>query len=340
MYHVSAPGSSTLISRFRGGSPFPQLFINKTGNASFNYHLDVNGAINSSDSGYSINNDKVKIEYLNDSSSGFINVNSGNDRLTISASSVGINSQSGGFFTVRPSIASTIAFRVYTGSTGADTALIVLPNRMVGIGGITNPTSTLHVTGSDNSSTSSSVAVDSSTNRSLFFVRNDGRVGVGTNTPSSNLHVYGTSNSLFNVSGSTGNLVEVFNQTTGNLLEVGSYDNAPIFAVNTDGNLYYSVPVATIGVGGDPTNIKQIAANSGSSVIFDYRAVSGSNVRMGSVAAYWLGSNVSGFKDNTLLEINTTSALTLSVTIIGNLVTLRGSSSDGVYSIKTISRVF
>ena len=62
-------------------------------------------------------------------------------------------------------------------------AIAAISNGNVGIGGILTPTSRLQVQAVDASTTSSAINVTNNTGASLFFVRNDGYVGIGTATP-------------------------------------------------------------------------------------------------------------------------------------------------------------
>lgn len=172
-----------------------------------------------------------------------------------------------------------------------------------------------------------------------------GNVGIGfSSTPSSKLQVYGTSSSLLSVSGSNGNLIEVVNQISGNLLEVGTLDSKPIVAINTDGNLYFNVGNAkTVSAGGgNPTDLYQITPTSGNSVFFDYFVYNTSspttNYRVGNVSAYWNSTTI-GFKDNIYFSSGSTADLTLSVYFASNLITLGGFSTSSTWSLKATARV-
>lgn len=261
VFHVGAGNTSSLISRFKGGSPFPQLFINQTGNAISSYHLDVNGSVNSGDEGYSVNNNKILLKFENNSA-------------------------------------------------------------------ILCSTSNIIFSGSNN-----------------IYMPTIGNVGIGfSSTPSSKLQVYGTSSSLLSVSGSNGNLIEVVNQISGNLLEVGTLDSKPIVAINTDGNLYFNVGNAkTVSAGGgNPTDLYQITPTSGNSVFFDYFVYNTSspttNYRVGNVSAYWNSTTI-GFKDNIYFSSGSTADLTLSVYFASNLITLGGFSTSSTWSLKATARV-
>jgi hypothetical protein len=76
-------------------------------------------------------------------------------------------------------------FRVDTLSTA--NALVVLGNGTVGVG-TTTGTSRLTIKG-EGTGSRSGLNVTDSTNKPLFYVRDDGKIGVGTPAPSSNIHV-------------------------------------------------------------------------------------------------------------------------------------------------------
>ena len=209
---------------------------------------------------------------------------------------------------------------------------------------ISNPSSILHIRGSGTTNTTSPFHITNSGNTSLFHVKDSGDIGIGTSLPTSKVQIYGTSTSLLNVSGSTGNLVEVINSNTGNLLEVGTLVNRPIFAVNTDGNLYFNVIGVQLSAGGSEQPIYQISPLSGNSVIFDYYLFNNSspstNFRMGNVSAYWANtSSIAGYKDNVYFSSGDTSNITLSVDISNNLVTLFAISTISTWGIKATARV-
>ncbi len=60
----------------------------------------------------------------------------------------------------------------------------------VGIG-VESPQSKLHVVGNGSSSMTSSLQVDNAAGNTLFFVRNDSRVGIGTDAPGATMDVNG-----------------------------------------------------------------------------------------------------------------------------------------------------
>ena len=250
------------------------MFIGKESNSGGAYQLDVNGGINTSDFGLSVNNNKIRLEYLNASTSGLLSVTNG-DFIISGVSNITI------------------------GSTSVN-------------GGI--------------------------------FYRSNGNIGIGTSSPISKVQVYGTSSSLLNVSGSTGNLVEVINSNTGNLLEIGTLNNKPIFIANTDGNLYFNTEEKTVSSGGGTQSVYQVSALSGNSVFFDYYLYNTLNpavdFRMGNVSAYWAGtSSVAGFRDNVYFTSGNTSPLVFSVSMSSNLVTLFAESSSNIWKIKATARV-
>lgn len=142
------------------------------------------------------------------------------------------------------------------------------------------------------------------------------------------LFVYGSQSSILQVSGSSGNLVEVINQTTGNLLEVGSVNDIPIFSVNTDGVKY--INGGRITINGSSSGIaKQIDVNSGSSLFFNYSVYTGTkaNMRSGTLYAVWNSSTV-GSGQTTGATIGTTSNITFSIDKNANYVNINYNNTD------------
>ena len=155
----------------------------------------------------------------------------------------------------------------------------------------------------------------------------------------------GSTQPIFTVQGSQGELFSVTDSLSGSLFSVNDISGLPILEVFSDsttniGN--YLAPAVY-------TTNKITQTNSGSFVVYslptasydgafyDYTVRSGSNARAGQIMAIWSGSSVN-FTETTTTSFGSTSAIGFTVIVSGSNMVLTGSSATGSWTIKTIIR--
>jgi len=163
----------------------------------------------------------------------------------------------------------------------------------------------------------------------------------------STLTVYGSGSTqpVFTVQGSQGELFSITDSLSGSLFSVNDISGLPILEVFSDNT-------TLIGNYLDPmliTTAKVTQTNSGSFVLyslptasydtafFEYSVRSGSNARAGTIMAIQSGSAVN-FTETTTTDFGSTSAISFVVVVTGSNMALTGSSSAGLWTIKTIVR--
>jgi hypothetical protein len=163
----------------------------------------------------------------------------------------------------------------------------------------------------------------------------------------STLTVYGSGSSqpVFTVQGSQGELFSVTDSLSGSLFSVNDISGLPILEVFSDNT-------TLIGNYLDPmliTTAKVTQTNSGSFVMyllptasydtafFEYSVRSGSNARAGTIMAIQSGSAVN-FTETTTTDFGSTSAISFVVVVTGSNMAITGSSTTGSWTIKTIVR--
>jgi len=219
------------------------------------------------------------------------------------------------------------------GATSATTALLVqnstptniitvLDNGLVGIR--RSPTASLDIAGT----TRISGSFDTAISGSILTV-----IGSGSTQP------------IFTVQGSQGELFSVTDSLTGSLFSVNDISGLPILEVFSDNT-------TLIGDYQDPmliTTKKVTMTNSGSFVVyslptasydtafFDYSIKSGSNARAGQIMAIQSGASVN-FTETTTTDFGNTTAVSFTVLVSGSNMVLTGSASTGSWTIKSIIR--
>jgi hypothetical protein len=239
----------------------------------------------------------------------------------------------------------------------------------------------LEVLAKDALSTSNSFGIlNNAYSNYLFKVQNNGNVGIGKSTANaildvsgstlisgslgvrgntvisspfntaasgSALSVYGSGSSqpVFTVQGSQGELFSVTDSLSGSLFSVNDISGLPIMEVFSDNT-------TLMGSYQDPmliTTTKVTQTNSGSFTVyslptasydtafFEYSIRSGSNARAGTIMAMQLGSTVN-FTETTTTDFGSTSAVSFTVIVTGSNMALTGSSTSGAWTIKTIVR--
>jgi len=155
----------------------------------------------------------------------------------------------------------------------------------------------------------------------------------------------GSTQPIFTVQGSQGELFSVTDSLSGSLFSVNDISGLPILEVfsNSTTNMgNYLAPALY-------TTNKITQTNSGSFVVYslptasydgafyDYTVRSGSNARAGQIMAIWSGSSVN-FTETTTTSFGDTSAINFIVIVTGSNMALTGSSATGSWTIKTIIR--
>jgi hypothetical protein len=184
------------------------------------------------------------------------------------------------------------------------------------------------ITGSLGITGSVSISGSSTTSGSILRV-----VGSGSTQP------------IFTVQGSQGELFSVTDSLSGSLFSVNDISGLPVLEVFSDNTTLvgnYQAPALI-------TTTKQVLTNSGSFTVyavptasydgtfFEYTLRSGSNARAGQIMAIWSGSSVN-YTEMTTTNFGTTSGITFGVFISGSNMVLTGSASTSAWTIKTIVR--
>jgi hypothetical protein len=155
----------------------------------------------------------------------------------------------------------------------------------------------------------------------------------------------GSTQPIFTVQGSQGELFSVTDLLSGSLFSVNDISGLPILEVFSDNTTLIGAYQAPALI----TTAKNVLSNSGSFTVyslptasydgafFDYTARSGSNARAGQIMAIWSGSSVN-YTETTTTDFGTTSGLSLNVSISGSNMVLTGSASTTAWTIKTIIR--
>jgi hypothetical protein len=229
------------------------------------------------------------------------------------------------------------------------------------------PTAAFHIVGAGATSATTSFLVQNSTPTTLFQILDNGLVGINR-APTSSLDVAGTTRlsgsfntaisgailtvigsgstqPVFTVQGSQGELFSVTDSLSGSLFSVNDISGLPILEVFSDNT-------TLIGNYQDPmliTTAKVVQTNSGSFTVyslptasydtafFEYSVKSGSNARAGNIMAIQSGTSVN-FTETTTTDFGNTSAISFTVIVSGSNIALTGSSTTGSWTIKTIIR--
>jgi hypothetical protein len=189
---------------------------------------------------------------------------------------------------------------------------------------------------------SGSVSVLQNISSSRLFISSS------TNTASgSTVIIYGSGSTqpVFTVQGSQGELFSVTDSLTGSLFSVNDISGLPIMEIFSDNT-------TLMGSYLDPmliTTTKVTQTNSGSFVVyslptasydtafFEYSVKSGSNARAGTIMAIQSGSSVN-FTETTTTDFGSTAAVNFTVIVSGSDMLLTGSSSTGAWVTKCIIR--
>ena len=151
----------------------------------------------------------------------------------------------------------------------------------------------------------------------------------------------GATGIVVNILGSTGQLLEIDDTITGDILQVGNLSGSPIFSVNSDGFIktlsgYFTGQTADFVVFSIPDT-------TGVAVFFDYYAINTtlSSYRCGTVMAVWNASDSTvQFTDTSTKDLyGSTSTLKFSVAITSNNLELTANISANTWTVKIGARV-
>jgi hypothetical protein len=182
-----------------------------------------------------------------------------------------------------------------------------------------------------------------------------GSVGIGTKSPSSPLHVLGTTNvatiqgsgsatPIFSVQGSLGQLFSVTDTLSGSLFSVNDISGLPVIDINSDSTVKLGSYLAPALY----TTVKR-TANTGVNIIYsiptgsydgawyDYTIKSGSLARAGSIIAIWSGSSVN-YTEASASSFGTTTTFVFGASILNGNLILSASAPTDNWTVKTIIR--
>jgi hypothetical protein len=155
----------------------------------------------------------------------------------------------------------------------------------------------------------------------------------------------GSTNPIFKIEGSSGELFTVTDSLLGSLFAVNNISGLPIFEVFSDDRILmgsYLAPslnttVRTTATSGT-TNIYSIPTSAYTGAFFDYTLVGNGGARSGNIMSIWSGTTAE-FNEVTTNDIgSSTNSVTFNVSVSGGNAILAVSAVTGTYTIKTIVR--
>jgi hypothetical protein len=172
--------------------------------------------------------------------------------------------------------------------------------------------------------------------------------GYANTSISSSLVVLGSGSSqpIFTVQGSQGELFSVTDSLSGSLFSVNDISGLPVLEAFSDNTVLlgsYQAPALLttnkiiLTASGNFT-LSSLPTASYDGAFYDYTARSGSNARAGSMMAIWGNGGTVNFTETTTTDFGNTTGLNLGVFVIGGNMVLTGSASTTAWTIKTIIR--
>ena len=168
----------------------------------------------------------------------------------------------------------------------------------------------------------------------------------GTNNGST-LTVYGSGSSqpVFTVQGSQGELFSITDSLSGSLYSVNDISGLPILEVFSDstvllGNYQDPMLITTtklVTTASGAFTIYSLPTASYDTAFFEYSIRSGSNARAGSIMAIQSGTSVN-FTETTTTDFGSTSGFGLTVQVSGANMLLTGSATTSGWTVKSIVR--
>ena len=153
-----------------------------------------------------------------------------------------------------------------------------------------------------------------------------------------------TTNPIFKILGSSGELFTVTDSLTGELFAVNDSSGLPVLRVMSDdtvlmGNVgapsLNSTSVKNVSAG--QTYLYDILSSGYTSAYFDYNIAGNGSARAGNIMSIWSGTSLN-YTETSTSDIGDTSPVTLSVAFSGNNTSLIASATTNNWVIKTIVR--
>ena len=165
------------------------------------------------------------------------------------------------------------------------------------------------------------------------------------NGPTLTVYGSGSTQPVFTVQGSQGELFSITDSLTGSLFSVNDISGLPILEVFSDnttliGNYLSPMLLTTAQVAQTNSGsftVYSLPTASYDTAFFEYSVRSGSNARAGTIMAIRSGSSVN-FTETTTTEFGSTSAVAFTMIVTGSNFALTGSSTSGAWTIKSIVR--
>lgn len=146
---------------------------------------------------------------------------------------------------------------------------------------------------------------------------------------------------VFNILGTSGNLLKVTDVVSDTLLDVVDTNDKTIFSVSNDGSVKQnSITISGITSGSSPYNVMSISKTSCSCVFFDYfvKETSTNAMRSGTLMVVHDGTTVS-YTDNSTADLNnSTAGISLSSQISSGYIVLVATVTNGTYTISLGTR--
>jgi hypothetical protein len=154
----------------------------------------------------------------------------------------------------------------------------------------------------------------------------------------------GSTNPIFKVQGSQGELFSIIDSLTGSLFSVNDISGLPILEVFSDNTTLmgsYLAPslhtTTRVTANTGTTNVYSVPTSLYNGAFYDYTISNASNLRAGNIMVVFSTASVQ-FSETSTLDIGTTSGVTFSVVISGSNAVLRVATSTNGWTVKTIIR--
>lgn len=153
-----------------------------------------------------------------------------------------------------------------------------------------------------------------------------------------------SSNPLFSVLGSSGELFSVTDSLVGALFSVNDISGFPILEVNSDSTIkmgIYTAPslntTVKITANSGLTTIYSIPTSAYTGAFFEYTVNDGVNLRAGSIMSIWSGSTIN-YNETSTTDIGNTNPITFNMAVSSGSALLRTSATTNSWTVKTIVR--
>lgn len=153
-----------------------------------------------------------------------------------------------------------------------------------------------------------------------------------------------SSNPLFSIQGSSGELFSVTDSLVGALFSVNDISGFPILEVNSDSTIkmgIYTAPslntTVKITANSGSTTIYSIPTSAYTGAFFEYTVNDGVNLRAGSIMSIWSGSTIN-YNETSTTDIGNTNPITFNMAVSSGSALLRTSATTNSWTVKTIVR--